>query len=345
MMSQLLLNVSRSIYFSRHQISLQVGNFPELLSPSAAVPGTNLPLRADQTGTSTTSEKMRIPERELLARFTTLTQSKSITVLIPARNEEATVGEIVCKLVDRYHFDSTRLFRVIVIDDHSTDNTAAIAAKAGAEVIVRDDPGHATGKAETIAAGIDRFPSDIYVLFDADVSNFDAIWLEKLCYPLSENDVILSKATYERPVKAGWDNHDGFLEGGRVTELVARPLLSMFFPEVARFGQPLSGEVAFKAELARSAPLSAGYGFDVGLLLDSYLMYGINSITEIELGERTHRHQELTALSFQASQVASTILMKAGIDVEALPGARRLIRPGRPDKSVPIGLLKSPRST
>lgn len=294
---------------------------------------------------ATTPEMVRVSGEEASTRFSKLANAHSITVLIPARNEERTVGEVVSKLMDRYVLDSGPLVQIVVIDDHSTDNTSAAAAKSGAQVLTRNDPHDATGKAETITEGIRRFPSDIYVLFDADVSNFNPDWLELLCLSIDRDDAILAKGTYHRPVQAGWGSHERFLEGGRVTELVARPLLSMCFPDLARFGQPLSGEVAFKAELARSGPFSAGYGFDVGLLIDSYLRFGLGSIVEVDLGERTHNHQELRALSYQASQVASTILIKAGIDVAAFPGAGRLVRPSMPDKTVPFGALGIPKST
>ncbi len=240
---------------------------------------------------------MRVSKNKASIRFLELADSCRITVLIPARNEEATVGETVRTLLDRYCTSFDGCLTVAVIDDHSTDGTAAAAAKAGAEVITRDNPKEASGKAESIAEGIRRFPSDIYALFDADISNFDATWLELLCAPLSLGKPTLTKGSYNRPVRADGDRFERFLEGGRVTELVARPLLSMFFPELAKFGQPLSGEVAFTKELIRELPLSAGYGFDVGLLLDTYLNFGIGSIVEIELGERINNHESITALS------------------------------------------------
>ncbi len=294
---------------------------------------------------ATTPEMVRVSGEQASARFSQLANTHSITVLIPARNEERTVGEVVSKLMDRYNPHSGPQVQIVVIDDHSTDNTSAAAAKSGAQVLTRNGPGDATGKAETITEGIRRFPSDIYVLFDADISNFSPDWVELLCSPIDRDNAMLAKGTYHRPVQAGFGSHERFLEGGRVTELVARPLLSLCFPDLAKFGQPLSGEVAFKAELANSGPFFAGYGFDVGLLIDSYQRFGLESIVEVDLGERTHNHQELRALSYQASQVASTILIKAGIDVAALPGAGRLIRPSMPDKTVPFGALGIPKST
>ena len=286
---------------------------------------------------------MRVSDHELSTDFLTFCRANTVTVLIPARNEEQTVGKIVTQLARRYCGGQRQLIEIVVIDDHSSDATAAAAAKSGANVIRRTGPDEPTGKAETITEGIRRYPSDIFVLFDADVSNFNPTWLELLCMRLNETGAMLAKGTYHRPVKTFSENRERFFEGGRVTELVARPLLSMCFPELASFGQPLSGEVAFRHELVKADPLCVGYGFDVGLLIDSYVRFGIGSIVEVELGERTHNHQELSALSYQASQVASTILFKAGIDIQALPGAGRLIRPGRPDKAVPFGPLNAPK--
>lgn len=288
---------------------------------------------------ATTPGMMEVFDRTTSTRFSEFARSNSITVLIPARNEEATVGQIVSKLTRRYAHGSEQLVKIVVVNDHSTDGTLSAAADSGALVITRDDPDHPAGKAEAIVEGIRAFPSDVYVLFDADVSDFDARWLELLCLGLEKSDAILAKGTYSRPVKSLSLSHERFAEGGRVTELVARPLLSICFPDLASFGQPLSGEVAFRSALVESSPLCIGYGLDVGLLIDSYLRFGLDSIVEVELGKRSHNHQALSALSYQASQVALTILMKAGMDVKSLPGAGRLIRPGKPEKIVPFGIL------
>ena len=269
-----------------------------------------------------------------------MAKESKITVIIPARNEESTVGKIVSELVSRYCLDDDQIINLVVIDDHSNDGTAEIAKQFGAKVVSRSDPNKSNGKAETVLEGITQFPSDIYVLFDADVSNFSPIWLEQLCKPLEDPSVILSKATYHRPIANPDSNAERFFEGGRVTELVARPLLSLFFPELARFGQPLSGEVAFRHILVESSTFSAGYGIDVGILIDAYLKFSIESIQEVDLGQRTHSHQELSALSSQALQVASAIMQRAGMDITSAPGFEKLIRPGSPDENVPLGELR-----
>ncbi|TAN31330.1 MAG: glycosyltransferase [Actinomycetota bacterium] len=283
---------------------------------------------------------MRLSDQHRSLRFARFADSHSITVIIPARNEQHTIGTVVSRLIDRYATNSKCPAKIVVVDDHSTDDTALLAAESGATVLSRLGEDEPTGKAETIYEGIRQFPSDIYALFDADVPNFDPGWLELLCLVLEDDKHILAKGAYRRPVHNMSSNHERFLQGGRVTELVARPLLSLCFPELARFGQPLSGEVAFRSELAQNSPFSIGYGFDVALLIDSYLCYGIEAIEEVDLGERSHNHQDLSALSYQASQVALTILLKAGVEVEKLPGAGRLIRPGKEDKMVPFGLLR-----
>lgn len=272
--------------------------------------------------------------------FIEMARENKISVIIPARNEEKTIGKIVSALLRRYGSDHDQLINLIVIDDHSDDGTAEIANRLGAKVVSRSDPNKSNGKAETVLEGIAQFPSDIYVLFDADVSNFSPIWLEQLCKPLGDSSVVLSKATYQRPITNPDSNTDRFFEGGRVTELVARPLLSLFFPELAKFGQPLSGEVAFRHGLIESSTLSAGYGLDVGLLIDAYLKFSIDSIQEVDLGQRTHSHQELSSLSSQALQVASAVMRRAGIDITSAPGYEKIIRPGNPDEKVPLGELR-----
>ena len=283
---------------------------------------------------------MRHSDQHRSLRFKRFAESHSITVIIPARNEQHTIGNVVGSLTERYSAGTKCLAKIVVVDDHSTDDTARLAAESGAAVLSRLGVDEPTGKAETIHEGIRRYPSSIYALFDADVPNFDPSWLETLCLVFEDEDRMLAKGTYSRPVHDTSGNHARFHQGGRVTELVARPRLSLYFPELARFGQPLSGEVAFRSELAKKSAFSIGYGFDVALLIDSYLSYGIGAIEEVNLGERTHNHQELSALSYQASQVLLTILQKAGVDVEKLPGAGQLIRPGKEDKTVPFGLLR-----
>lgn len=268
-------------------------------------------------------------------RFQEFAASNSITVLIPARNEESTVGAIVSALVERY-VSRELVKEVVVIDDHCVDGTAAAASKSGARIVRRLGSKAPAGKAEAILDGIGRYPSDVYVLFDADITNFEARWLELLCEKLTDPRHLLVKGTYSRPIADSGRNHGRFLEGGRVTELVARPLLSIFFPPLARLGQPLSGEMAFRSTLlSEKVRLSPGYGFDVGLLIDCHLNFGTGSICEADLGSRSHRHQDLTSLSYQASQVATTILLKAGVDVEGSAGAGKLYRPGKGETIIP----------
>lgn len=281
-------------------------------------------------------------DRESLIQFIRLAQKNKISVLIPARNEEGTVGKIVSLLKTRYSYEADANVDIVVIDDHSDDATSQVASDFGAKVISRLDPESPTGKAETILSGIQHFPSDIYVLFDADISNFRPEWLENLCNPLSHSSTMLAKATYQRPVPNLSLNSNRFSEGGRVTELVARPLLSMFFPELAQLGQPLSGEFAFRANLLDSLTLAPGYGIDVGILIDTYKHFGIRAIHEIDLGKRYHSHQELNALSVQALQVASAIMHRAGIDLKSLPGYGRLVRPGGGQEYVELSELDIP---
>lgn len=290
----------------------------------------------------TTPKKVYQQIQSLSKSFIRLSSSNSITVLIPARNEEQTISSIIKSLVDRYQIDGKPLIEIVVIDDHSTDKTSLIALEAGASVVHRQDENAPTGKAETILEGLKNYESDIYVLFDADVYNFNPFWLELLCLELDDPKILLAKGTYQRPDVNHSENQLKVSEGGRVTELVARPLLSMCFPELASFRQPLSGEIAFRRSIAKKIPLTMGYGFDVGLLVDTYLTFGIESISEVDLGSRVHSHQDLTALSFQAAQVAMTILHKAGIDIAQFPGYRQLKRVDGTIKTVPFGLLELP---
>lgn len=279
---------------------------------------------------------------ESLGQFIQIAKTNKISVLIPARNEENTIGKIVSLLRNRYALETDTQVDIVVIDDHSSDNTSQIAADHGAKVISRNGNDSPIGKGETILLGIQQCPSDIYVLFDADVSNFQAEWLEILCNPFHDSSTLLVKATYQRPVPDLSINSNRFSEGGRVTELVARPLLSMFFPELAKLGQPLSGEFAFRSDLLKSLTLAPGYGIDVGILIDAYIHHGANAIKQVDLGKRHHSHQELNALAVQAVQVGSAIMQRAGIEIKSLPGYGRLVRAGGKEELVELYELEIP---
>ncbi len=232
---------------------------------------------------------------------------RSVSLCIPARDEASTVADIVTPAVE--HLVGTIIDEVVVIDDHSSDGTADLAHTAGARIVsvdaINDCHGAARGKGNALWASLVSTTSEFIVWCDADVSSFDISWVARLIGPmLDHDDLHLVKAAYRRP-----EGHGG---GGRTTELVARPLLSLFFPELARIDQPLAGEYAGRRSALATVPFSTGWGVEIALLVDLATRYGAHCLGQIDLGERRHRHHDLTTLSVQAAEVTATLLSRTG---------------------------------
>ncbi|AZA11158.1 glucosyl-3-phosphoglycerate synthase [Corynebacterium gerontici] len=224
-----------------------------------------------------------------------------ISVVIPALNEEATVAHVV--QVARRHADE-----VLVIDADSRDATAQVASDAGATVlnwrdIMTTPP--LPGKGESLWRGVHAAQGEVVVFLDADLQRINPDIVELLAAPFEDPSIHLVKAAYERPMTDG-------SEGGRVTHLTARPLLQLLFPELAHIRQPLGGEYAIRRSTAEQVPFVAGYGVEVGLLIDVARRYGPRALLEVEAGVRTHRNRPLHELSSMAQEVAATILQRAG---------------------------------
>jgi len=234
-----------------------------------------------------------------------------VSVCLPARNEEATVGPIVAAIVRELVDGRGVVDEVVVVDDGSTDATAAEAAAAGAVVVAADDVmpgvGRGTGKGEALWKSLHVARGDVLVFCDADLRHFDAAFVTGLLAPLALDDGIgFVKGFYERPVG-----------GGRVTELVARPVIGLFFPELAAIRQPLGGEFAARREVLEAVPFVQGYGVDLALLVDVAARFGIESIAQADLGVRTHRNRSLEELGAQALAVLRVALLRAGVEDRA----------------------------
>lgn len=257
--------------------------------------------------------------------------ARTISVCIPCRNEAATVGPIVMSIRD--HLDRV-VDEVLVIDDGSVDDTAAVARSAGADVVpiqqLNDRHGAGSGKGNALWASLLASSGDVVVWCDADLTSFDPSWVCRLAQPLlADDDVALVKARAARPTDRGG--------GGRTTELVARPLLSRFFPGLAELAQPLAGEYSGRRDVLEAIPFAEGWGVEIAMLIDIARLCGIGSIAEVDLGRRTHRHSDLHALSVQAAEVMSTVLGRAGVDA----GQRQeLLRPDGPPH--PLNLRERP---
>jgi len=235
--------------------------------------------------------------------------SRTVSVCIPSRDEERTVERVIRAVADP-HVASTGgsglVDEVLVVDDGSTDATADVAERAGARVIQTRGSG---GKGQAMRAGVEACLGEIVVFLDADVENTSPSFVTGLLGPLLvEEDVALVKGFYDRPL------HGQPTGGGRVTELVARPLLNILFPMLSGVLQPLAGETAAPRRVLEKLDLADGYGVELGMLLDVATELGPGAIAQVDLGVRIHRNRPLDELRPQAEDVLRAALARAGID-------------------------------
>lgn len=236
-----------------------------------------------------------------------------VSVCLPAHNEAPTVGGMVHVLRRHLIDDVSLIDEILVIDDHSSDGTGAVATEAGARVVAPQaafpDIAGGRGKGEALWRSLHAAVGDLVVWCDADITNFGPRFVIGLLGPLLlRPEIAFVKGFYERPQADG----DGG-GGGRVTELMARPLLAALFPHLASIRQPLSGEYAGRRSLLERLPFVRGYGVDLGLLIDVTNVAGPEAIAECDLGTRRHRNRNLDELAPQALTVLQTALARSGI--------------------------------
>lgn len=237
-----------------------------------------------------------------------------VSVVLPARDEEATVGRLVADLRDRWTVRTPLVDELVVMDSDSTDATAAVARAAGADVVATADvlPAHGTrpGKGEALWKSLAATTGDLVVFLDSDLIGDVAHYVPGLLGPLlADPQVLYVKGCYTRPLEL--DGHVQPAGGGRVTELTARPLLNALWPELAGFVQPLGGEYAGRRSALEQVPFVSSYGVEVGLLVDLLRLGGLSSLAQVDLGVRRHTSQSQEALGAMAGEVVSTVLARA----------------------------------
>lgn len=249
--------------------------------------------------------------------------STSVSVVLPALNEERTIGAIVESVVDDLMERVPLVDEVLVVDSGSTDATSEVAHSAGARVLHRDEilphiPS-VTGKGDVLWRSLAATDGDIVVFIDADLRDFRSTFVTGLLGPLfADPTVQLVKAFYDRAITDGpVVSPTG---GGRVTELLARPLLNLHWPELSGFVQPLAGEFAARRHLLERLPFPCGYGVELAMLVDTLGMAGLDAMAQVDLGERRHRNRDTASLGRMASEVLHAAWLRIA---PATPSAAR----------------------
>ncbi|HEX6453186.1 MAG TPA: glucosyl-3-phosphoglycerate synthase [Trebonia sp.] len=253
-------------------------------------------------------------------------QGDTVSVVIPARNEERTVANVVSAIA-RLKAETGLVDELIVMDSDSTDATAEAADAAGATVYaareVAPELGGYPGKGEALWKSLLVTKGDIVVFVDADLTHWGPHFVTGLLGPLlADPGVRLVKGFYDR-LFSGTDGGDSAStavssDGGRVTELVARPLISLWWPHLTGVVQPLAGEWAARRDLMESLPIPVGYGIELAVLLDTAREHGLDAIAQVDLGSRGHKHQSSYDLAVMAAELLLVAERRRGAPLAGL---------------------------
>lgn len=223
-----------------------------------------------------------------------------VTVIIPALNEQETIGHVV-----KFCLNEPNVSEVIVVDDKSTDDTVLHASRAGAKIVISET----RGKGISMKDGIDASTNQLLVFLDADIHPYPEKTIHKLVHPLMENECDFVKGAFAR-------------NAGRVTELVAKPLLKIFYPELSSFQQPLSGMIAGKKSYFSKLNFFKDYGVDIGILIDMYLMQA--RVKEVNIGYIENKSKPWQELGKMSGEVARAIIRRATLKQEGFVSLEEL---------------------
>jgi len=240
-------------------------------------------------------------------------QNLTISLALPALNEEETVGKVIRIIKNLLMTRFPLLDEIVLIDSNSTDRTRQIAEKIGVPVYIHQHilPRHGArkGKGEALWKSLYCTKGDIIIWIDTDIVNIHPRFIYGLIGPLLlRPEIDFVKGFYRRPLKVGNKMQAG--SGGRVTELTARPLLNLFFPELSGMIQPLSGEYGGRRKALEQLPFFSGYGVEIGLLIDMLEKSGLSSIAQTDLQERVHHNQPLDALGKMSFAIIQAVIRK-----------------------------------
>jgi glucosyl-3-phosphoglycerate synthase len=257
-----------------------------------------------------------------LGRVSRLRRQLTTTLILPTRNVAATIGPIL-DVVARLNERSGLIEQVIVVDADSSDGTAEIARAGGAEVYSENELlpayGPSQGKGDAMWRSLSVARGDIVLFADADTRDFGEHFIYGTLGPLlTVPGVQFSKAAYRRPFRTEEQSvADG---GGRVTELMAKPLLNFFYPGLTGFVQPLAGEFGARRELLCNIPFFTGYGVEVGIMIDMFTAVGLPAMAQVDLGSRQNRHQPLWDLTRMSSAVLRALARRVPMLAQEYPG-------------------------
>jgi len=276
-----------------------------------------------------------------IAKMVEEKEKKGLTIscCIPSLNEERTIGKEIVMLKAELMTRFPLLDEIAVIDSGSEDRTLEVAAEYGADTYLSADIlpeyGFKKGKGENLWKAIHQLKGDIIVYIDADIKNIHPRFAYGLIAPLIFNDhTMYSKAFYERPLVVGSGARPA--GGGRVTEILIRPLFSLFFPELSGIMQPLSGEYAARREVLEQLPFPIGYGVETAHLIDIYTRWGLDAIAQVDLDQRVHRNQTTRSLAKMSFGILQTFLLRMGQLglIEKLPDMSDTLRQFQCDNEV-----------
>ncbi len=248
--------------------------------------------------------------REFPPELLAARRESSVSVCLPSRDEARTIGPILKALMP---LREVGVLDQVVVVDRSTDGTAEIARRLGAEVHAQDELmpelGPVLGKGDAMWRALPVLTGEVICFLDADSEQFGAHFACGVLGPvLCRPEISFVKGFYRRPFRVGETTvPDG---GGRVTELTARPLLNLFYPDLSAIRQPLAGEIAARRELLERLPFATGYGVDIGLLIDAWAMDGLEAIAQVDLDVRQNAHQPLRDLGPMAHAVLQAVAVR-----------------------------------